>query len=128
MSFIYIACPYTQSGKGEANANLKIMKERHRAVEKYTAHLLNERVAVYSPIVHCHELAINHKLPKDAGFWMWYNDSMLIRADELYVLGLDGWEDSAGVVHEILFALQKDIPVTYIDPNELYKNWITGGT
>ena len=124
MGFIYVACPYTESSDGKSKAKSRDMIGRYEAVEKYTASLLKSREAAYSPIVHCHALAIKHDLPKDAEFWMWYNDSMLLQADELFVLGLDGWKDSVGVTHEIQLALENDIPVTYINLDNLYKDKI----
>lgn len=81
---IYLASPYTH--RDEA-----IVCYRYTVAEKITAKLLCDGMVVYSPIVHCHHIAKNHTLPTDFAFWKKYNFAMLSKADELYVLKIDGW-------------------------------------
>jgi len=76
--------------------------------------LLKEEIWIYSPIVHCHEMAERHKLPKDFAFWEKYNRAMLETADGLYILQLDGWELSKGLQSEIKFATKLNIPLTFL--------------
>ncbi len=82
---------------------------------KATARLLKEGMIVYSPIVHCHNMAIMYDLPGNFEFWQWYNEGMIRAAEELYVLRLEGWDRSAGVSHEIKFARSLDYAITFID-------------
>lgn len=106
---IYIASPYTHKDES-------VIAERYNLVEKFTAHMLNKNLAVYSPIVHCHYIAKNHKLPTDFNFWKTYNIAMLSSATELYVLRLKDWEKSVGVAAEIQYAINNSIKVSYFDP------------
>ena len=106
MSFSYIASPYS-------SPNGVVMTERFKQVESFVAQLLIADHFVYSPIVHCHELARGHELRTDFDYWQRYNRAMLSKASLLIVLMLDGWEDSKGVQAEIAFAEQCGIPVDY---------------
>lgn len=107
---IYLASPYTHKDQ-------LIMKTRFLLAEQVTARLLHRRSWVYSPIVHCHELALRYHLPTDFAYWRDYNFAMLRRCDTLYVLFIPGWEESLGVTEEIKFAQTAGIPVYAIDEN-----------
>jgi len=111
MSYIYIASPYT-------DPDWEVMVKRFTLAEEVTAQLLRQGDHIYSPIVHCHELAQKHELPTDFEFWQNYNRAMLSKASELYVLAMDGWEDSKGVQAEREFAKQCGIPVTIVEELE----------
>lgn len=108
MSYIYLASPYTHEDPA-------IMEVRYEAVLFKTAELLRSFVAVYSPIVHCHELAKYHELPRDYKFWEWYNSCMLEACSQLQVLCLPKWNRSDGVQSEIQEALRLGKPVSYIE-------------
>lgn len=103
---IYLASPYSHHDP-------LVMRTRFLLVEQETALYLNKGIHIYSPIVHCHELAHKYSLPKDFAFWMNYNLDMLRRADALWVLVIDGWQDSRGVRTEIQAAEAVRMPVEY---------------
>lgn len=105
MSFIYLASPYS-------SGDSKIMHARADAAMAFTAHHLSEGFHIYSPIVHCHEMANRFDLPRDFDFWMTYNYAMLAKASQLWVLALDGWDASRGVLAEIEMATKLSIQVT----------------
>jgi hypothetical protein len=107
---IYLASPYS-------SPDPLIMRTRFLLAEQVTAQLLGERKHVYSPIVHCHELAMKYKLPTDFEFWKKYNFDFLRRADTFYVLEIDGWETSKGVTVESNLAATLDIPRFSINPD-----------
>lgn len=108
MSFIYLASPYS-------HADPAIREARYRAAVKYVAKLSRAGVTVYSPVVHYHCVAADHKLPTDAAFWRRHNGRMLFAAHELRILRLDGWRESKGVAQELEWARGIEIPVTYED-------------
>lgn len=99
--FIYLASPYT--GNEEVNFLL---------TEKFTAIQMKCGLHIFSPIVHCHEIAKKFNL--DAAFWRAYNYGMLDVAVALWVLCLPGWEKSVGVKGEIKRARERKIPVVYV--------------
>lgn len=82
--------------------------------------MLKDGLMVYSPIVHCHELAKIADMPKDAAFWEKYNFTMLAAAENVGVLMIDGWEKSVGIAGEVEEAKRLHIPVLQIQPKESY--------
>lgn len=93
---IYLASPYT-------HPDPFVREQRYLEAAKMCAEYLKQRRWVYSPIVHCHELAKIIELPKDASYWEAYNYHMLSRSTELHVLMIEGWGESKGVAAEINF-------------------------
>jgi len=108
VSFIYVASPYTSDDS-------RIVEERFEAAEKFVVKALNSGDMVYSPIVHCHAIADKYEMPIDFSFWSNYNKAMLSTASEIWVLQLDGWEDSKGVKAEVEFAIECGIEVRYVE-------------
>ena len=107
MSFDYIASPYTSD-------NPLVREERYIYTGFYVAQCLIKREFVFSPIVHCHQLAKTYNMPTEFDFWREYNFSMLAAAGRPRVLRLDQWNVSRGVETEIAFATERSIPVVYI--------------
>lgn len=107
MTYKYIASPYTHDDPS-------VMEDRHMKVEAFCAHILKKGVTVFSPIVHCHNLANKHDLPKDYSFWCEYSLSMLRVASEMIVFCLPGWSKSRGVSDEIKFCKKAGIPIYYV--------------
>lgn len=105
---IYLASPY--SGTQEE------MQSRYLETERATAYWLSQGKIIYSPIVHCHELARKYSLPTDFLFWQHYNRGMLRLASELWIFKLPGWTESNGVTAEVNFAQQLDIEIMTLDP------------
>lgn len=108
MSFIYLVSPYS-------SPDPLIMKTRFLLAEQVTAKLLSEGKWIYSPIVHCHELAAKYSLPTDFDFWQSYNKAMIKEASALWVLEIPGWRESKGVREEIEFARLLELPIWYVD-------------
>jgi hypothetical protein len=109
---LYLASPYSHPDPLE-------MEYRYEQACKVTAHFLRLSFVVYSPIVHCHQLAKEFSLPTDFLFWQKFCLAMLNKADGLWVLQLDGWQTSKGVNAEIIHAVNSDIPVVYVDMDEI---------
>ena len=111
MSYVYLASPYSHPDP--------FLRELRylRTMSELSEHLL-AGVAVYSPIVHCHELAKIADLPKDAKFWEHYNFVMLAAAQAVWVLMLPGWEESKGIAGEVAEALRLQKPIMYIEEKE----------
>src|SRR5262245_1635750 len=111
MAFVYLASPYSHVAK-------HVMRERYIAAQAATAWLLARRIWTYSPIVHCHALAERYSLPTGADFWGEFSRAMLERSDELYILMLAGWRDSAGVRDEAGYANRLDLPIKFMLPTD----------
>jgi hypothetical protein len=91
---IYLASPYS-------NPDLAKMQLRYEVVRDLTAKLLKREIWVYSPIVHCHDLAEHNEMPKSSEFWYNYNVHMMSLAEQLWVLYMEGTEESKGIAGEI---------------------------
>ena len=100
--FIYVASPYTGAEQ-----------ERYEAVMKFVAHHTKEGQILYSPIVHFHPMACQYDLPRDFPFWKKHIMVMLGEADNLWVLCLNGWQESKGVTYERDMAMELGLLTTY---------------
>src|ERR1035437_6004172 len=101
---IYLASPYSDPDPA-------VMASRHKQMLSITAAYMRSFLPVFSPIVHCHELALTHSLPTDFEFWKNYCLDMLHASAVLYVIKLPGWEDSKGIKAEVAYAHTNLIPV-----------------
>lgn len=118
--YSYIASPYSSGFSKEmtaAEASIALT-DRYNAVRDFTAWCLAKKIFVYSPIVHCHDLAREHNLPKDAAFWKEFNEAMILGAQRLIVLCIDGWKESKGVQEEIAMARELWYPISLAKYNE----------
>ena len=98
---IYLAQPYNHPDK-------RIKVARFVEMMKFMAYLVKSGgktpFPIFSPIVHWHHVAHKHDFPKDFSFWQHFNEHMLRRATGIYVLQLDGWKESKGLHHELVYS------------------------
>lgn len=107
---IYLACPYTHPSE-------EVRLQRFIAVTQTAARLTAQGFQVYSPITMGHVLGMVELMPSDWGFWARHCLSFVERwATVVYVLQLDGWQESLGVGMEIKAAKRMDIPVIGVLP------------
>jgi len=104
----YLVSPYSHKDPA-------VVEERFHRTQQATEWLLEQKIWVYSPIVHCHELARKFKFPTDAKFWEDYNYSMIGQLSGVLVLLLPNWQDSKGVAAEVKHALQLGKPIREIE-------------
>lgn len=109
MKLYYLASPYTHSDP-------KVMQERFEQVCAVAGKLFNLGIMVYSPIAHCHHIALGTKLPADYAFWLKYNRLLLSKCDGLVVVSIEGYEKSAGIRAELAIAHELKIPVYLVYP------------
>lgn len=120
---IYLASPYTahDSAWPDSLQAIRFAQALHA-----TAILTSRGRTVLSPVVLGHTMDIAMRssgLPRPSyEWWLAWSRELLDVCDTLYVLTVEGWEDSRGVETEILWAKENDIPVIYIDSegNHLY--------
>lgn len=108
--FIYLACPYT-------SPDPEVRQTRVEVASVVAAGLAIAGKAVYSPITHGHPMSqhLPGGLLKDHDFWMGQCLPILAAADELWLLPMEGWTESRGVLEEIQFAREHSIPIKYIE-------------
>lgn len=106
---IYLASPYSHE-------NDAIREERYEAVAQLCANLfLREREPIFSPIIYGHRWASEFNLKSDHIAWLRFNTAMLRTCHTLWVMKLDGWQESKGVQAEIKLAQTLLMPIHYID-------------
>lgn len=105
---IYLASPY-------AHEDSLVMKTRFLLAEQVTAHFLKNKVWVYSPIVHNHQIGLNYNLEFEHSDWMAFDLDMLRRCESLYVLAIPGWKESRGVGIEIDIATRLSMHIDYVN-------------
>lgn len=111
--FDYLASPYTHASPLER-------EHRYLAAAHALRQFLEAKIWIYSPIVHCHELAKVYIMPKEASFWKEYNFAMIRAGRRLRILRLPGWDNSVGVKEEIAYAIQLGKPLIYHNPEALF--------
>ena len=94
MRKIYLAAPYS-------HPDLQIREIRVQQVSRAAAQLMRDGHCVFSPLSHSHPIAnhIGNHLEHD--FWLNQCLPFIPWCDELWVMQLDGWEDSRGIEMEI---------------------------
>lgn len=105
---IYLASPYSHQSFAE-------VENRFALTEQCTYELMKRGLPVFSPIVHCHQIATDYNLPTDAKFWEKYNMQFLRKADAIYVLKIDGWDESKGVAQEMGVAKALYLPLHFVN-------------
>lgn len=111
-SLAYLATPYTKYSTGLERAFVEACKLAGR--------LIQAGVHVYSPIAHCHPIAIHGGIdPLDQTLWLDLDRAMLHACRTLIVAHMDGWQQSTGVAHEVGFFELRHRPIFDLDPKTL---------
>lgn len=103
VSTIYLASPYSDESEWVRN-------ERHNKAEYVVAQLMKRGYMVFSPIVHCHTVALNYGLPGKFEFWQTYNTAMITAMKSFGILMLPGYIESTGVSAERGIAEKQEKP------------------
>lgn len=91
--FWYVGTPYTDYAGG--------MEAAFRLAAAATAVLTAHEIDCYSPIAHCHPVALHGGLdPRDGGFWMRRTEPIRRAACGLIVVEMRGWGESRGLTAE----------------------------
>ena len=105
---IYLASPYSHPCP-------VIRHARFTAVCRQAAEMLRCGIPVFSPIAHSHAIAA-HDLPLDWTFWQRFDRPFIEICSEMWVLTLDGWQESRGVQEEIALARELGKTVVLVEP------------
>jgi hypothetical protein len=115
MLLVYLASPYSHPDPA-------VREQRFRDVCATAATLMRAGYGILSPIAHTHPIAIAGDLPKGWDFWSAYDEALITACTEVWVLMLDGWEESTGVQAEIAIAGRQGKRVRYLDPEDTTKD------
>lgn len=104
---IYLASPFSHPDKDVEHRRFVYAKAATRALLAKGHHVL-------SPIAYCYQF--RDELPDSSAAWRPFNFEMIDGCSELWVLMIDGWEQSAGVAEEIEYAKRRpSMVIKYID-------------
>lgn len=109
---LYVGTPYTKYPGG--------IEVAFKDACFLTSRLVGAGLKVYSPIVHCHAVAVNGGIdPLDHTFWLSVDAAMMHKADAIIVAMMAGWESSHGIQHEIRAFVAAGKPVYFMSPDDL---------
>jgi hypothetical protein len=91
------------------------MEFRYEEACRALAQLSQLGISIYAPIPHTHPMTRYIPL-QSHDFWMRFDLPLLLSCDEVWVLMLDGWEQSKGVMAELEVARKHRIPISFVSP------------
>lgn len=107
---VYLASPYS-------HAELDVRQRRADHMIKLVGELIKKHPNVfYSPIAAWHYVARATQLPTDWAFWENMDRTFIEWADELWVVMMEGWQDSKGVLAEIEIAKTLGKRIRMVEP------------
>lgn len=122
IKIVYLSAPYSSDLKAEQEG-------RYNDLLELQGILLEAGVNCVNPLANTVPAA-KYMKNMNLGYDDYLKNDLVIldRCDELLVLALPGWTRSEGVKKEIAFALARQLPVTVIEKDEMYKlpNVISG--
>lgn len=111
--FVYLACPFSHDDD-------EVEEARYEEACRVASHLMNEKgLNVFSPITNSFPLEKNHGLSSEWDFWKDIDRAYLRFSYILFVLTLNGWQESTGVTWEIGYAKKHGMPIRLVDPDDL---------
>ncbi len=91
---IYLSSPYSHPFQSKR-------EERFDLVCRHAGFLMAKGIQVYSPIAHCHPIAVRMNLDPGWEYWAEHNTFMLKACMEMLILKIDGYQTSNGIFEEV---------------------------
>lgn len=112
-ALIYLASPYS-------HPSAAVREARYLAARALTIEELRLGSAIFSPIVYGKDMetAIGTAFEP----WAAFNDTVIEKCDEVWVLCIEGWQQSRGIRHELEVAFRLNKTVRYLDPKGEFVN------
>lgn len=109
LSQIYLASPYSDPDPAVVNIRVTLLRKcLSQLVKEY------DQYSFYSPISHYHEVAALGGLPAGWEFWKKLDRFAIEQSSALWVLTIDGWENSTGVSNEMTYAQELGLQVKLV--------------
>ncbi len=102
----YIASPYSHPSSA-------VRERRFQDVTKFAAYMVRKEYTVFCPITHSHPIQ-EHGTPGGWEFWKEIDETAIDNCQILYVLCIEGWNESEGVKAEIEYAKKRNMSVWYV--------------
>lgn len=108
MKMVYLASPYSHEDE-------EVREARYEAACKACLRLFLEGYAVFSPIVHWHNITKTYRLKTDHKTFEEYNKEILQRADEVVFFVIPGFVKSKGIAAELAWASSCQKPMRFYE-------------
>lgn len=106
---VYLGSPYSKFAKG--------IEKAFQDIAEIAAIMLQIGVKVYSPICHCHPIAMYGNIdPMDHKFWLKLDETMMDVCDALVVVKMESWTKSVGLALELEVFRKAGKPTYFLDP------------
>lgn len=112
MKLSYLASPFSHKDKW-------VMKLRWAIITAIGAKLISQKHHIFGPITESHSYAEFGVGESGWQFWGEHDRLMISKCDEVLVVKMKGWEDSVGVNAEIQYAIDKGIPLKFIEVTDV---------
>lgn len=109
---IYLGSPFTHEDP-------KVMEERYKEALQAAAWLMKKGKTVYAAIPFSYHLSIEGGIGLGWNEWKLQDKTALICSYQLFVLQLDGWQESVGLNEEIEWAQSLGMPISFMSVNLL---------
>jgi len=111
--YIYLASPYSHEDK-------QIVHNRFVTVAEVAGRLFKEGVIFFTPITQIQAI-IDYGNVDEATweYWTTFDKAFIAGSKALYILTIDGWECSKGVMAEVRYAQHCGVPVFCLDAESL---------
>jgi hypothetical protein len=109
---IYLAAPYT-------DPNPDVCEQRMAQFCIVDAHLCKQGLITVSPLSK-HWIKYHTNIPLTWDFWKTYSEKLMEKCDALYVIMLDSWDVSEGVLAEIELAKKMSLEIKYLDYQDFF--------
>ena len=116
MKVIYLASPYSHPDE-------QVRESRYLEAVDACHDIINLGHCPFSPIVHSHPIALRHGSGLGFDSWMKIDFEMICRCDELWILNIEGYDESEGVAKEKQYALIKGLPVSDFFPKRILEEY-----
>mgnify|MGYP001591917179 CR=1 FL=1 len=118
MTYSYLASPYTNP---DDPTDRLYCEQRFAEAVYAAAKLMAAGKNIFCPIAHSHPVAayLPDALRCSHEFWLKQDFALLEAADELLVLRLHQWQRSYGVGEEVKFAMERRIPINFVNLEDL---------
>lgn len=108
-SIEYLAAPYTHPNK-------KVEALRYELITLAAGNLVLQGRCIYSPITHCHPMAMKLDLPTEYSFWKDYDEAFIRISSKFLLLMLPQWASSKGVDSDLNYAKSLGISIEPTSP------------
>lgn len=109
---IFLAMPYQHSDP-------KVVEKRIEILHDVIAFLMKSNKIAIAPCLN-HSVVKRAKIQIDPQYWAAYSAAHIPICSRMFVLTMEGWDQSSGIEGEIQLAKKFKIPVEFVDVSDFF--------